>query len=66
MTRGFQNQCPRLLVKICYSAVGANSKEEVRGEVYLLILAQQFMIYFVTLEYSHSISINQTICLHMF
>lgn len=61
MTRGFQNQCPRLLVKICYSAVGANLKEEVRGEVYLLILAQQFMIYFVTLEYSHSISINQTI-----
>lgn len=49
MTRGFQNQCLRLLVKICYSAVGADLKEEVRdGEVYLLIVAQQFVIYFVT------------------
>lgn len=60
--RGFQNQCLRLLVKLCYSAVGANSKEE----IYLLISAQQFVIYFVTLEYTHSISINQTICSHMF
>lgn len=66
MTRGFQKKFPRLLVKIFYSVVGANSKEEVRGEVYRLILAQQFVIYFVTIEYTHSISIYQTICLHMF
>lgn len=46
-----------------YSVVGANSKEE----VHRLILAQQFVIYFVTIiEYTHSISIYQAICLHMF
>lgn len=63
MTRGFQKKCPRLLVKIFYSAVGANSKEELHGEVYRLILAQQFVIYFVTIEYTHSISIELFVCI---